>query len=186
MMTMKRKRVWRIGDRLRHAWWRGLPSGANKADFRADFLEQILEADYLGLEYYWNQYQGVVPLLGTKPSPDPVLKWPECDQNGAIGPLGDNKGRVDTWVQKWDKNGPKKGRKKRLATIWCSKWANSWWWRIYKETPVQPHKPPTAAATFLCFSVFKGKIRRGLCFCSILFGGIKDLHDPYNFFWKSK
>ena len=86
----------RIGKRSQ----RGRFSGA---DFRAD---------YLRLEYYWNQYQGVVPLLGTKPSPDPVLKWPECDQNGAIGPLGDNKGRVDTWAQKWDENAPKKGDKK--------------------------------------------------------------------------
>ena len=50
--------------------------------------------------------------MGTKPSPDPVLKWPECDQNGAIGPLGDNKGRVDTWAQKSDENAPKKGDKK--------------------------------------------------------------------------
>ena len=61
---------------------------------RADFLGMGADfgADYQGLEYYWNQYQGVVPVLGTKPSSEVV--GVECHQNGAIGPLGDNKGRA--------------------------------------------------------------------------------------------
>ena len=150
-----------------------------KRSQRGRFSRADFRADYLRLEYYWNQYQGVVLLLGTKPSRDPVLKWPECDQNGAIGPLGDNKGHVDTWAQKWDENGPKNRGKNRPATIGCLNGAKSWCQRIYNEDPRHLHhiNHPLEPLRSLCFSVSKGKMRRPLFF---LFAGIKDLHDRHN------
>ena len=92
--------------------------------------------------------------MGTKPSPDPVLKWPEWDQNGAIGPPG----RItrDAWTPGL-KNGTKMPRKKGTknrgrATIRRSNGANSWCRRIYKEEPrhlCHINRPPSVPL-FLC------------------------------------
>ena len=163
VMRMRWKRVWWIWDRLRRAWWRGLASGANEADFRPDFLEQILGQIIWGAGILLKPISGRSPTLGneaqSRPSSEVVSEW---DQNGAIGPLGDNKGRVDTWAQKWDKNATKKGGQKiGRATIWWLNGANSWCRRIYNEDPRHlchiNHPQPS-----LCFSVFKGKMRRPL------------------------
>ena len=85
-----------------------LASRANEADFRADFLELILGA-IITAGILLNPISGRSPTLGNEAQSRPSF---ECHQNGAIGPLGDNKGRVDTWAQKSDENAPKKGDKK--------------------------------------------------------------------------
>ena len=112
MMRMKRKRVWWLWDRLRRAWWRGLASGANEADFRADFLEQIL-GQIIWAGILLKPISGRSPTLGNEAQSGPSSEVARVGPKwGDRSTREDNKGRVDTWAQKWDENAPKKGDKK--------------------------------------------------------------------------
>ena len=149
MMMRRRKRIWWIWDRLRRAWWRGLASGANEADF----LELILGPIIFG----WNITETNIRALSRSWERSPV------ETQFWSGQSATKMGRSVHWGITRDawtpglKNGPKmsrkKGTKNRAATIRCSNGANSWCRRIYNEDPrhlCHINHPPSNPL-FLCF-----------------------------------